>query len=201
MRAGFTASLRSRIFATSEQVSRSKVLRSTNHRGIARLQTSKSCSLLRHQPLEARAPRLPCPARHLFSTSKMSSKYPSRKEIEELFGNLATGNSQAFFARVSPEVDWTVMGTHPCAGRYDTLEAFQKATFARLGNIMKDPGLRLAVRNVIGGADQEWCTVELVVNAECKNGKPYLAASTAFHSGLRIRRVQVRQLLFLVLSV
>jgi len=35
---------------------------------------------------------------------------------------------------------------------------------------MKEPGIRLMVRNVFGGGDQAWATVELVAVAECKSG-------------------------------
>ena len=35
---------------------------------------------------------------------------------------------------------------------------------------MKEPGIRLKLRNVIGGGEDEWATVELVANAECKDG-------------------------------
>jgi hypothetical protein len=48
----------------------------------------------------------------------MAPSYPTRAEIETLFKNMETGNHAEVFKRVSPEVDWTVMGTHPCAGRY-----------------------------------------------------------------------------------
>ena len=109
-------------------------------------------------------------SRSLYSTMS-AGKYPSRDEISRLFDNMADGDYAAFFEKVSPQVDWTVMGTHPCAGRYTTLEDFQKGTLARLAKIMKDPGLKLRVRNVIGGGDQEWATVELVANAECLNGE------------------------------
>lgn len=63
------------------------------------------------------------------------------------------------------------MGTHPCAGRYKSLQDFHKATLQRLAKIMREPGIQLKPRNVIGGGDQAWCTVELVVNAVCKNGE------------------------------
>ncbi|KAM3422360.1 hypothetical protein BST61_g2719 [Cercospora zeina] len=96
-------------------------------------------------------------------------KYPSASEIHALFSRLAT-EPELFFKRVAPNVDWTVMGTHPLAGRYHSLSDFQQATFARLGKIMKAPGIRLKPRNVIGGGEQEWCTVELVVNGDCENG-------------------------------
>ena len=38
---------------------------------------------------------------------------------------------------------------------------------------MKPPGLQLKVRNVIGGGEQEWATVELVAVAECKSGESF----------------------------
>ncbi|KAF2214521.1 hypothetical protein CERZMDRAFT_105506 [Cercospora zeae-maydis SCOH1-5] len=95
-------------------------------------------------------------------------KYPSVSEIHALFSNLTT-QPELFFKRVAPTVDWTAMGTHPLAGRYTSLSEVQEATFARLGKIMKAPGIRLKPRNVIGGGEQEWCTVELVVNGVCEN--------------------------------
>lgn len=84
---------------------------------------------------------------------------------------MASGDYSKFYSRVSPTVSWTVMGTHPCAGHYTSLKDFQDGTLTRLGKIMKPPGLNLAVRNVIGGGEAEWATVELVANAECKNGE------------------------------
>lgn len=100
----------------------------------------------------------------------MSSKYPSREEIASIFGNMETKNYAAMFERISPDVDWTVMGTHPCAGRYTNLKDFQEGAVVRLSKIMKEPGINPVVRNVIGGGDQEWATVELVAVAECNNG-------------------------------
>ena len=44
---------------------------------------------------------------------------------------------------------------------------------------MKEPGIRLMVRNVFGGGDQAWATVELVAVAECKSGmSPILLANS-----------------------
>jgi len=107
--------------------------------------------------------------------------YPTRASIHALFHNMETGNAAEVFKRVSPDVDWTVMGTHPCAGRYTSLKAFQEATFTRLGAIMKPPGLQLKVRNVIGGGEQEWATVELVAVAECESGEFFLGGNVSLH--------------------
>ena len=71
---------------------------------------------------------------------------------------------------VSEMYSFDVSGTHPCAGRYTSLASFQSGTLVRLAAIMKEPGIKLAVRNVIGGGDQEWAVVELIATAECKNG-------------------------------
>ncbi len=97
--------------------------------------------------------------------------YPTQEEITSIFKNMESGNYGAMFERVSPNVDWTVMGTHPLAGRYTTREDFSNQTFGRLAKIMKEPGIKLMVRNVIGGGEQAWAVVELVAKAECKNGK------------------------------
>lgn len=99
------------------------------------------------------------------------SSFPSKATITSLFSHLGTGNPAEFFKHVSPTVAWTVMGTHPCAGHYTSLEAFQKATFSRLGAIMKEPGIRLKVRNAIVDTESGWATVELVAVAECKSGE------------------------------
>ena len=104
----------------------------------------------------------------------MSPTYPSRSEIEALFKHMETGDYAAMFTRISPTVDWTVMGTHPLAGRYPTLHDFQAKTMVRLAAFMKPPGINLLVRNVVGGGDQEWAVVELVARAECESGESSL---------------------------
>ncbi|KAL1383499.1 hypothetical protein HDK64DRAFT_35936 [Phyllosticta capitalensis] len=101
----------------------------------------------------------------------MASKYPSRAEIESLFKHMEDGNVEEVFKRVHPDVEWTVMGTHPIAGRYTSLEDFKNNTLRRLQAIMKTSPIRIKTRNVIGGGDHEWATVELYADGvECNNG-------------------------------
>lgn len=100
----------------------------------------------------------------------MSTPYPSRQRISEIFGSLAEGKYVDFFAHVVDNVDWTVMGHHPLAGQYHDKTDFQKRTFGRLSGIMKAP-VQLEVRSVIGGGDEEWAVVELIADSTCKNGK------------------------------
>jgi len=40
----------------------------------------------------------------------------NKKYVKDLFANLET-NSEIFFSQVSNQVDWTVEGHHPLAGR------------------------------------------------------------------------------------
>jgi hypothetical protein len=115
----------------------------------------------------------------------MAQTYPSKEEVSSIFKNAEAGNFPEFMKYVSPTVDWTVMGlslsllllrkptltssgTHPCAGRYNSLVAFNEGTNKRLGAIMKEPGIKLLVRNII--TNGEWVVVEMVSKAECKNG-------------------------------
>jgi len=40
----------------------------------------------------------------------MASRYPKRDEIEALCSHLGTSNASPFFDKVSPNVEWDVMG-------------------------------------------------------------------------------------------
>jgi ketosteroid isomerase-like protein len=62
----------------------------------------------------------------------------NRDDRIELFSKLQNVNTQPeFWARVSDNVDWTVEGTHPLAGRYFTKADFINATFARLSHVLQ----------------------------------------------------------------
>jgi len=102
----------------------------------------------------------------------MSSKYPTRDEIESLCSHLATSDPSKFFDRVSPDVEWDVMGTHPCAGHFTSLQSWKDGAFGPINKVLREP-LQLKVRNIAGGGDQAWAVVELEANAVCKNGMDY----------------------------
>jgi ketosteroid isomerase-like protein len=94
----------------------------------------------------------------------------SADEIRALFAHLETGDADAFFARVAPDVSWTVMGTHPLAGTYDSLADFRSATFARLDRVLRE-GVLLRVTHVL--AYEEWAAVELEAMSTALNGEPF----------------------------
>lgn len=87
--------------------------------------------------------------------------------VRRIFAHLESGAGDAFFAHVSDDVDWTVQGTHPLAGRYRTKADFVSHTFARLNEILPG-GTQLHVQNVL--ADGDWAIVELRSHAVAKSG-------------------------------
>lgn len=69
-------------------------------------------------------------------------------------------------------------GTSPMSKQYGNLQEFQEATFARLKKVLRNPPLKFHIRNIIGGGEQEWASVELLAkNAFCKNGKYHFTSS------------------------
>ena len=91
----------------------------------------------------------------------------TREQVLALFKPLEAGDPAAFFAHVAEDVDWTVMGTHPLAGRYRSRADFVRGTFARLAQALGQ-GARLVVTHVLVSGD--WAVVELEAHAVAKSG-------------------------------
>jgi hypothetical protein len=89
------------------------------------------------------------------------------ESVLQIFKGLETGDGSAFFAHVADDVDWTVMGTHPLAGRYLSKRAFIEGTFAKLGQILSG-GAQLHVEHLI--VNQNQAVVELHSLANARNG-------------------------------
>ena len=45
--------------------------------------------------------------------------------VRRMFSHLESGSGDRFFGHVADDVDWTVEGTHPLAGRYLSKDDFQ----------------------------------------------------------------------------
>jgi ketosteroid isomerase-like protein len=77
----------------------------------------------------------------------------TREDRAALFAKLEDpGTQPEFWARVSDDVDWTVQGTHPLAGRYRSKLKFVEATFRRLGGVLSD-GVKLELRHLYVDGD------------------------------------------------
>jgi len=87
--------------------------------------------------------------------------------VRELFERLEGGDSPAFFRHVADDVDWTVMGTHPLAGHYQSKADFIAGTFARLAPLLPG-GAQLCVRHVHVAGNQ--ATIELQSMATSSSG-------------------------------
>lgn len=92
-----------------------------------------------------------------------------KKYVEELFENLKN-NTDKFLEKVSKDVHWTVMGTHPLAGEYISKEDFLNHTYRRLNKLLKD-GVILAVNNIL--VDGDYAVVEMKSLSTAINGKPF----------------------------
>lgn len=91
----------------------------------------------------------------------------SAEQVRKIFQGLENGDGAAFFQHVADDVDWTVMGTHPLAGRYSSKKAFIEGTFAKLGRVLPQ-GAQLHVEHLLVKDDQ--AVVELHSLATAKNG-------------------------------
>jgi uncharacterized protein len=87
--------------------------------------------------------------------------------VREIFRGLENGDGAAFFTHVADDVDWTVMGTHPLAGRYRSKADFIAGTFAKLGQALPQ-GTQLHLEYLIVNDDQ--AVVELHSLATARNG-------------------------------
>jgi uncharacterized protein len=87
--------------------------------------------------------------------------------VREIFKGLENGDGAAFFKHVAEDVDWTVMGTHPLAGRYRSKKDFIAGTFTKLGQVLPQ-GAQLQVEHLLVKDDQ--AVVELHSLATAKNG-------------------------------
>jgi ketosteroid isomerase-like protein len=72
----------------------------------------------------------------------------TRDDRIALFAKLRDpASQQQFWDRVADDVDWTVEGTHPLAGRYHNKTQFLEATFTRLAGVLRD-GVKLEVKHL-----------------------------------------------------
>ena len=94
-----------------------------------------------------------------------------RKDRIALFDNLQSADTQPqFWARVADDVDWTVEGTHPLAGRYHDKSAFVDATFRRLAGVLPG-GAQLQVQHLF--IDGDITIVELLSTSKTNEGAAF----------------------------
>jgi ketosteroid isomerase-like protein len=126
---------------------------------------------------------IPEPVQYCFANQSIATtKYPNKCQIAQTFNHLGEGNFTAFFAQVAPDVDWTLMGTHPLAGEYYNRTIFVADALERLGNTFVTGTSTLNLVHIVGGGDEEWSVQELHGTGVCKNGEdsyPYSSSPTS----------------------
>jgi uncharacterized protein len=90
--------------------------------------------------------------------------------VEKLFEHLKTGETYKFFEYVADNVQWTVMGTHPLAGIYNSKDDFILNTFQRLNKLLKE-GVILEVNNIV--VQNQTVVVEMRSLSTALNDKPF----------------------------
>jgi ketosteroid isomerase-like protein len=90
-----------------------------------------------------------------------------KQNVLALFAHLEHGDGTKFFEHVADDVDWTVEGSHPLAGRYRSKQEFLAGTFDKLAKVLPE-GAQLSTENIL--IDGDWAIVELRSNASAKNG-------------------------------
>src|SRR6267378_2108310 len=76
-----------------------------------------------------------------------------------LFAKLQDPATQPqFWDRVADDVDWTVEGTHPLAGRYHNKAQFIEATFTRLARQAVPGGVKLERRRALRCRVRTFCS-------------------------------------------
>ena len=92
--------------------------------------------------------------------------------VTRLFENLSNGKTNAFFDRVVDDVHWTVMGTHPLAGVYNSKADFLNHTFERLDKILKGGSVVMKLDHIYVSDDT--AIVEMTsTSTTALNGRPY----------------------------
>lgn len=94
-----------------------------------------------------------------------------RDDRAQLFDLLARPETTTtFFDRVADDVDWTVEGTHPIAGRYTDKKTLLAEAIGRLTPLTRD-GVRLEVSHLV--VDGDTVVVELASTCTAIDGGSY----------------------------
>jgi len=94
----------------------------------------------------------------------------NRQAVAEAFGHWGQGDSRPFFKLVADDVRWTVIGTTPVSGTYQSKAEFSKGALAGLSARLEGP-IMARVRNVL--ADGDHVILQWEGSTKSRTGKPY----------------------------
>jgi ketosteroid isomerase-like protein len=94
----------------------------------------------------------------------------NRRAVREAFEQFVAGDAAPFFAMVADDVRWTVIGSTPISGTYESKRDFIKGASGKLFSGLKGP-LTGSIRNVF--ADGDHVIVQWQAQAEMASGGTY----------------------------
>jgi len=94
----------------------------------------------------------------------------NRRAVAEAFSSWERGDTRPFFALVSDDVAWTVIGTTPISGTYTSKQAFLDAAVGGLMARLEGP-IMASVRNVL--ADGDHVVLQWEGRTRARTGRPY----------------------------
>ena len=94
----------------------------------------------------------------------------TRAQIADVFSAWAQGDTKPFFALVDDDVTWTVIGTTPISGRYESKREFLKGAFGRLGPRLEGVP-RSKIVNIL--VDGDHVVLQWEGTTRSVTGKPY----------------------------
>jgi len=94
----------------------------------------------------------------------------NRRLVAEAFAGWETGDNRPFFDLVADDVTWTVIGTTPISGRYDSKRSFLKGAVSGLSQRLEG-GIRARIRKVL--ADGDHVVLQWEGTSASRSGRPY----------------------------
>lgn len=94
----------------------------------------------------------------------------NRVLLRMIFSYLERGDDKTFWDYFSEDVAWVVEGTHPLAGKYNSLSEFKKATFDRLQQALAGP-IKFKVREIL--VDGSRGVIMMDGDSTTKDGMPF----------------------------
>ena len=112
--------------------------------------------------------------------------YPTRAEIQSILSTLSSppSGTNEFFTHVRDDAKYTVTGTSFLSGVWYTKASYRAATYAKIGNLVKAPGIALKVtegeEGIIVG-QKGWATADLYTVDTYTNSGVLYNQSYAWH--------------------
>ena len=110
--------------------------------------------------------------------------YPTRTRIHSILSLLSEPATDQFFTHVRDNVRWTVTGASFLSGVWTTKASYRAATFAKIGQLVKPPGIKLNItqgeEGIIVG-QHGWATADLYTVDTYTNSGVLYNQSYAWH--------------------